>query len=179
MAKLSANKRGGLIVLVLLLSCPFSFLLPAETLQHFGQTGSANVTAFFNDILHAAQQTPLGGLGAGTGTVSGPAHAAGNPYLSALVETGIIGFGCFLAMLGISLFSAERLPGVTRSFWLTLLAVWAIGVCSLGWESSRPAWLLLGLLAAHCASLKPQGVTEAQRNHEQKVYIAGGSEAWS
>jgi O-antigen ligase len=108
----------------------------------------------------------FGGIGAGaypeaSAKVIGRPWAfvpvAHNSFISVMVETGVIGLALFGSMLAMLYRSAAAMPGMTRSFWFTMLAVWTIGVCSLTWEYRKPTWLLFGLLAAqtHLSSLVP------------------------
>ena len=97
---------------------------------------------------------------------------------SNLAQSGIPGFCCFIALLGLSLFTAERMYGATRSLWFAILTVWLLGACTLSWTSSEPVWLLFALLAAHSASAKKPAVTEAGRDAQRRVYVEAGSGAW-
>jgi hypothetical protein len=81
-------------------------------------------------------------------------------------------------MLGVLFLSAESMSGVTKSFWLTILGVWTVGGLSLNWECTQPAWLLFGLLAAHSACLKRDGVTPTERTQKRNYYVEG-AEVWS
>ena len=110
----------------------------------------------------AFQDVPLEGIGAGayseasSRVIGRPWNfvpVAHNSFLSVLVETGFIGFCIFAAMLSMLLVSAWRMPWLASRFWLTLLAVWALGVFSLTWEYRKPTWLLFGLLPAHAAAV--------------------------
>ena len=87
-------------------------------------------------------------------------------------ETGVVGVVCAIAMLGVLFLAAERMVGITKSFWLTVLGVWAIGACVLNWECIQPAWLLFGLLAAHSACTRHEGVTKVEQEHQQTYYVA-------
>lgn len=174
-AQLTAHARVRVAVLLAVLGCPFAFLLPEGAIQQVENGASTAVMTFTGQIVDAVQHTPLRGLGSGTHGLDIAATGIGNSYVSVLVETGVVGFCCFICILGISLFSAEGMPGTTRSLWMALLAVLAIGVSSLSWESSQPAWLLLGLLAAHSACSKHQGAVD--RIYAKKIFVDGGSEA--
>ncbi len=119
-------------------------------------------TVLWKAGLNEFQTRPFGGIGAGSypeasAKVIGRPWAfvpvAHNSLISVLVETGIIGLAIFAGMLAMLFRSAWILSGITRSFWLTLLCVWTVGVCSLTWEYRKPTWLLFGLVAAHVARL--------------------------
>jgi O-antigen ligase len=106
----------------------------------------------------AFRTRPVAGIGAGAypeasaqliGRPWGFVPVAHNSFISVAVETGVIGIVLFGGMLAMLYRSAFLMSGPTRSFWLTQLAVWTVGVCSLTWEYRKPTWLLFGLAAAH------------------------------
>ena len=126
-------------------------------------------TVLWKAGLNEFQYMPFGGVGAGA-YPEASAKAIGRPwafvavahnsFISVMVETGLIGLGLFAGLLAMFFRAAAQMPRVTRAFWLTLLMVWIIGVCSLTWEYRKPTWLLFGLLAAHRMSLQAKsGVT--------------------
>jgi O-antigen ligase len=121
-------------------------------------------TVLWKAGLHEFRNMPFGGVGAGaypetSAKVIGRPWAfvavAHNSYISVLVETGVIGFALFAVLLALFFRLAFRMPRITRAFWLTMLGVWMIGVCSLTWEYRKPTWLLFGLLAAHAMRVQP------------------------
>jgi O-antigen ligase len=59
--------------------------------------------------------------------------AAHNTFLSILLEEGVIGFTLFFALLLTLIVSAWRLPHIDRTFWLCILATWAVGALDLTW----------------------------------------------
>lgn len=83
------------------------------------------------------------------GTFTPVAH---NTFFSILTETGVIGFGLFAWMLFILVSGVRKLRGADRALWLTLLAVWSLGVMSLTWEERKPTWLLFALVLGHTAA---------------------------
>ena len=99
----------------------------------------ASMTAFV--------EHPIVGLGAGAlHAASALGTLAHNTFLSVLAELGIIGFILFAAILGVTIQQATRQPKGDVSLWLTVLATWAIGVCTLTWEFRKPTWLFLALV---------------------------------
>jgi O-antigen ligase len=140
-------------------------LVPATSWKRLGSAaaevsqGTLNSrTVLWKAGLDMFRDRPIGGIGAGaypeaSAKVIGRPWAfvavAHNSYISVMVETGLIGLAFFAAFLAMLWRSAGAMPGITRGFWLTLLAVWSVGVCSLTWEYRKPTWLLFGLLAAH------------------------------
>lgn len=96
-------------------------------------------------------------------------YVAHNSYLSILVELGLIGEFILIAILAASFYLAGLLPPTARTFWLLLLATWAVSVSSLTWEHRKPTWFLFGLLIAQSsagrmhAGLEPAGRRQLAR----------------
>lgn len=87
-------------------------------------------------------------LGVGSGALHVPSvlgGAAHNTFLSVLAELGPVGFALFVFMLAIAGFESIRRSNWHSGLWLTVLAIWAIGVAMLSWEHGKPTWLFLGL----------------------------------
>ena len=88
--------------------------------------------------------------------VSASRLVAHNTFFSILLEEGAIGFCLFLALLLALVLSACRLPFIERTFWLCILATWAIGALDLTWEDRKPTWLIFAMLiAAACTKAAP------------------------
>jgi O-antigen ligase len=167
---LPLSTRVGIAVMIIVTVAAAVALVPAASWKRLGSAaeevsqGTLNSrTVLWKAGLDEFRNMPFGGIGAGaypeaSAKVIGRPWAfvpvAHNSFISVLVETGIIGIAIFLFMLSLLVRSALAMPGITRSFWLTLLAVWTIGVCSLTWEYRKPTWLLFALLPAHAASLR-------------------------
>jgi O-antigen ligase len=81
-------------------------------------------------------------------SVNSLGKVAHSSYLSVLVELGLIGFAIFAATVVIAGLQALRRPGWERSFWVTLLVVWAIGASTLTWEHRKSTWLFLSLVVS-------------------------------
>lgn len=89
--------------------------------------------------------------------VSATRLAAHNTFFSILLEEGAIGFSLFFALLLALILSTWRLPVIDRTFWLCILATWAIGALDLTWEDRKPTWLIFAMLiAAACAKAAPR-----------------------
>jgi O-antigen ligase len=162
-------------------------LVPASSWNRLGTAASEvsqgtlnSRTVLWKAGFNEFQNTPFGGVGAGAypetsakviGRPWGFVPVAHNSFISVLVETGIIGMTIFAVMLGMLFQSAARMSGINRSFWLTLLCVWAIGVCSLTWEYRKPTWLLFGLAAAHAASIRKQTARRIETSINLKRYF--------
>jgi O-antigen ligase len=166
---LPARKRIGIVaVMMVTMACAIA-MVPATSWKRLGSAaeevsqGTLNSrTVLWKAGLNEFRTTPFGGIGAGaypeaSAKVIGRPWAfvpvAHNSFISVLVETGVIGMAIFAGMLMMLFRAAAMMSGITRSFWLTLLAVWTVGVSSLTWEYRKPTWLLFGLLAVHSASL--------------------------
>jgi len=95
------------------------------------------------------------GLASNSSTEMGVAKvrlAAHNTFLSILLEEGVIGFTLFFALLLTLIVSAWRLPHIDRTFWLCILATWAVGALDLTWEDRKPTWFFFALLIAVTAT---------------------------
>jgi O-antigen ligase len=80
--------------------------------------------------------------------IPGHEYTAHNTFLSVLVETGVVGFALYAALLGSAALFAWLLDATGRALWFTSLAVWAVSVSTLTWENRKPSWLLFALIAA-------------------------------
>jgi len=88
-------------------------------------------------------------IGIGSGAISSPfvvGVLAHNTFLSVLTELGLIGFILFMSMLVVTLKQAIKQNKNYASLWVTILAIWAIGVFTLTWEYRKVTWLILILI---------------------------------
>jgi O-antigen ligase len=101
---------------------------------------------------------PLLGVGSGAfdkaNEIGSVAH---NTFLSVLAELGIIGFLLFFVILVVVVSQAVHHSKSNSLFWLTVLAVWAIGISALTWEFRKPTWLFLSLVVISANLLHPYG----------------------
>jgi O-antigen ligase len=121
--------------------------------------------------LRVFPEHPIIGVGAGTYAVAVPPVAgkpkvAHNVFISVLVETGIIGFLVYLALLVLLAKYAFRLSSPQRALWCALLLIWIAGVMSLTWEASKATWFLFGLLASQSYSARRAALLQNQRAYE-------------
>jgi hypothetical protein len=169
--------RMNAFALVMLLIAAALVFIPSSATNFLAQesrTGGIALTETMDSGIASLHNTPLGAFGAATG-----ARLTGAKQFTMFAETGVIGVAWFVVMMSVLFVSAERLSGPTKSFWFTVLAVWAVGACTLDWESVQPAWLLFGLLTAHSASLRQTGATEKERRQKRNYYIEQEAEVWS
>jgi O-antigen ligase len=90
---------------------------------------------------------PLLGVGSGSlGTDSLLGTVAHNTFLSVLAELGLIGLSFFVVILAIVVHQAANQPKWLSWLWLTVLAIWVIGVFTLTWEYRKTTWLFLSLI---------------------------------
>lgn len=82
----------------------------------------------------------------GTPTVPGARYVAHNTPLSVLVETGVIGFALWAAMLLTLATYIWMMPLPERAFCAVLLAAWFVGVSTLTWEHYKGTWLVFSLI---------------------------------
>jgi O-antigen ligase len=96
---------------------------------------------------------PLFGVGEGaylqvSSRYYGEGFVAHNTFLSVLVELGITGFLCFAAILLSTARSIRNLINTDRSMWIAVAATWFVGVLASTWETQKPTWLFIALIAA-------------------------------
>ena len=88
-------------------------------------------------------------LGIGSNALSAPGQLgsfAHNTFLSIMAELGLTGLLLFLGMLTIVMREAIRQPKRYSALWITIIAVWLIGVFTLTWEYTKPTWFFLTLI---------------------------------
>jgi len=137
------------------------YLVPEEAWTRFQTLGDevtegtlTHRTVLWSAGMEQFRDHPFLGVGAGAyGTAVLRAVdlplVAHNTFVSVLVELGVAGALILVILLAALYYSASRMQYVERCFWLVILSVWAVGVCTLTWEYNKPTWLLFGLLAAH------------------------------
>jgi O-antigen ligase len=130
--------------------------------QELTQGTLHNRTRIWKAGLKALKGNPVFGAGAGAypeavrpwlGRPGLPGHeyVAHNTFLSVLVETGLIGFGLFAALLAALAVFVWIMPPAERALWTVMLAVWAIGVSTLTWEHRKATWIIFALITAQWA----------------------------
>jgi O-antigen ligase len=135
-------------------------ILPQETVLRFLAIGTeitegtlTHRTTLWMAGLNAFRDHPFVGAGAGayasiTARAVSRALVAHNTFVSVLVELGIVGAALLAMILALMVYCAGRMPRLERSFWLTVLLTWAIGVSDLTWEYRKPTWFLFAALVA-------------------------------
>ncbi len=139
-----------------------------RSFERFGTTASEltdgdlnNRTNNWSEGLTAFEENPLVGVGSNMyRSVNSLGKLAHNSYLSVLIEVGLIGFIIFGAILTIAVVQALSQSKWDRLFWLTMLAVWAIGATTLSWEFRKGTWLILSLVVASAAVTSYREVAE-------------------
>lgn len=149
-------------ILLLLISAVLILIPYVATLKSFQRLGTTSTEITEGDLnnrtnnwregLASFAEHPLLGIGSNMyRSVNSLDKVAHNSFLSVLVEVGLIGFALFGIILTIVLIQAWGQPKWDSRFWLTVLAVWAIGASTLTWEYRKTTWLFLSLLIAHSA----------------------------
>jgi len=81
----------------------------------------------------------------------GTEKEAHNTYISVLVETGIVGFLIFAALIVTVVKRLRSLSGWRAWYWSAQVSVLAIGAMSLSLEESKSIWIFLSLCVATAA----------------------------
>ncbi len=158
-----AAQRLTAAALVVLLALSLAQLAPAPTRQRLDTLpteltqGTLNKrTSIWKAGLRVFRHHPIAGIGSGAypravepylGKPSVPGHVnvAHNTFLSVLVESGVIGFAIFGAMLAVLALFVWAMRGADRALWLTMFLVWGAGVQTLTWEHRKPTWCIFAL----------------------------------
>jgi hypothetical protein len=176
--ELTPRMRAGVVAVTCLLTLGIFALVPVTSWNRLATLGSEVTAGTLNSrtvIWQAGWENfaSKSFLGVGAGAfpesvaylfgrprfVNDFTPVAHNTFLSVLVETGVIGFGCFAFMLAILVSFAWGMPGLRKPVWLTILAVWGLAVMSLTWEDRKPTWFIFGVLAAHHVVMKKMPAT--------------------
>lgn len=170
-----ADRPQKIVGLLLLLALPAGLFrgTPAASRERLSTipneiaTGTLhNRTTIWKAGLKVLKRHPVLGIGSGAypeavrpwiGTPGVPGHhyVAHNTFLSVLVESGAIGFGLYILLLGTLLVFVWTLPSTGRALWWVVLAAWAVGVSTLTWEHYKPTWLIMALIMTDWA--RPHG----------------------
>ena len=136
--------------------------IPRSVIERLGTTGvsiatgdlGGRVTLWLQSLTYFYDH-PMVGIGSGALTSNYVLGAmAHNTFLSVLTELGIIGFLLFMCILIITLAQALRQKKTYALLWVTILAIWSIGVFTLTWEYRKATWLFLTMIvvSAHLNS---------------------------
>ena len=177
------------VAIFLLLTSTILVLLPhVQPMSSFQRLGTTyaeltegdlnNRTNNWREGLESFAEHPLLGVGSNMyRSVSSLGKQAHNSFLSVLVEVGLIGFGLFTTILLLAVIQAWGHSTWDKSFWLSLLMVWAIGASTLTWEHRKTTWLFLGLVIASAAltSHHDERVPLAKRTRSVGRFLAHGN----
>jgi O-antigen ligase len=129
-------------------------LIPRSILERLGTTGASIMSGDLGGRVNLWLQSisiyydhPYFGIGSGAiSSIYGIGAMAHNTFLSVLAEVGIVGFIIFMCILVIAVLQAINQEKRYVLLWITILAVWGIGVFTLTWEYRKVTWLLLTLI---------------------------------
>lgn len=176
LASLTRLRLPVLVAVLALLAYAVYALLPVvQPLRSFQRLGTTGIELSQGDLsgrlaewrqgLDSFSEHPLIGIGANMfRSVSSLGKEAHNSFISILVELGLIGLVLFAIILVIVARHALAHPRWIRGFWLTVLAVWAIGSSTLTWEHRKTTWLFLTFVVVS-ASMSRRS-SEARRIRE-------------
>lgn len=185
LASLTRLRLTARTAIFLLLTSALLILLPhVQTLRSFQRLGTTYVeltegdlnqrTGLWREGLASFEEHPLVGVGSNMyRSVNSRDKVAHNSFLSVLVEVGLIGFVLFGIIMTIAVIQALGQPKWDSRFWLTVLAVWAIGASSLTWEHRKTTWLFLSLLIVSAAltSHRDEAAPLVRRNEPEAQVI--------
>jgi O-antigen ligase len=100
-------------------------------------------------------------IGIGSDALSAPDQLgsfAHNTFLSIMAELGLVGLFLFLCSLLIVIYQALRQPKQYSFLWITVIAIWLMGVSTLTWEYTKSTWFYLNLVIISAGIY-------SQRNH--------------
>jgi len=145
-------------------------LIPRSILERLGTTGISIVTGdlggrvnIWLTSLSFFYSHPIVGIGSGaldSNYVMGV--MAHNTFLSVLTEVGLIGFVLFMCMLVVITQQALKQEKYYAILWITILAIWTIGVFTLTWEYKKASWLILTLIIVG-ANLNNRQISQENR----------------
>lgn len=145
--------RKAVLSVVLVVSLVFLLpLLPQSVISRLGTIGSSigegdlggRLNLWWEGIDVLAQH-PVLGIGS-AGASSSVGSSVHNTFISIAVDTGFIGLMLFFSILGLVLYRALGLPKGSSGLWLTVLAIWVIGVSTLSWEYRKLTWIVLSFV---------------------------------
>jgi O-antigen ligase len=139
------------IVSVMFFLQPF---IPRSVIERLGTTGSSIAAGdlggrvrLWKASLSTFLDHPYWGIGSGALSSDTELGAqAHNTFLSVLTEVGLTGFTLFMCILLIVSYQAVKQNKHYALLWITVLAVWTIGVFTLTWEYRKATWLFLTLI---------------------------------
>jgi O-antigen ligase len=177
LATITRLRLASRITIFLFITVAIFLILPhvqdLRSFQRFGTTYSELTQGDLNNRTNNWQegfvsftQHPILGVGSNMyRSVNRLGKLAHNSYLSVLVELGLIGFILFGTILVITGIQALRLPKWESRYWLTQLAVWAIGASTLSYEFRKATWVILGLVIVSAALTHTDEKSLTQSQH--------------
>ncbi len=129
-------------------------LIPQATFERLSTIGDSIARSdlggrvmLWSGSLKIIQNHPF--LGIGSNALSAPSQLrtqSHNTFLSVFAELGLVGFLLFSGILFIVVYEAYKHPKPYSLLWLTVIAVWFIGVFTLTWEYTKVTWFFLSLV---------------------------------
>ena len=185
LASLTRLRLWARVAIFLLFAVAVLILLPyVQTLRSFQRFSTVGTeltegnlnerTVLWRAGLASFEKHPFLGVGSNMyRSVNSLGKVAHNSFISVLVEVGLIGLALFGMILTIAVIQALGQPKWDSSFWLSLLAVWAIGAFTLTWEDRKSTWLFLSLIVASAAltSHRDEAVPLVQRDKSAGQFV--------
>jgi O-antigen ligase len=157
--KIKLVYRALVVMVVLVAFGVIGPLIPQATFDRLSTIGDSIAgndlggrTRLWSGSLSIFLEHPV--LGIGSNALSAPGQLRSyshNTFLSVMAELGLVGFILFFAVLAIVVYEAVKQPKPFSTLWITIIAVWLIGVFTLTWEYTKATWFFLGMVIISAA----------------------------
>ena len=91
-------------------------------------------------------------------------------FLGVLVGQGLVGLMLFTGMIVTAFWSIHRMRGLQQKFWIVMAPTLISGLLPRTWDTQKPTWILLALVAAQAAASR---VKARPVPSEQAVIVNG------
>lgn len=155
-AKIPAFQKLLALTAVLIVLLAFQPLVPESSFTRLATTGSSIMELdlggrvdIWREGVELFSRRPL--LGSGSGAFNAAVASRLSPhntFLSVLAELGIVGLMLFVFISAIVLRMALRQPPQNTRLWISVLAIWLVGILVMDWDDNKQTWLIFSLIVA-------------------------------